>query len=364
MTQSSSPEPNHYWPSWPPPEIPSILSLARRGLRRQRPLGPGMALYILSPVVAELCLGSTPAFNYIFFGWMLSLMYGGGAILIREAAVRWGKGWPTILTLGIAYAIAEEGIAVRTFFDRTAPVLKPLGDYGWAGGANWVWITNLSLYHAVISISIPIFLVMLAYPARRNEPWVSDRWLRRAAVGFIGIELFWLLVYQRPVDGRLIVASLAVIAALVALARVLPATLGAGPLAGRAPSPRRVAVVAFAATVGVFAMDWTKGFGLPAAGAVAAMLVISAVAGLWFLRGSRRAGWTDRQRYALAAGIFFFLPVLSPLMELSGIRFQIVVGIVTGWLIVRQWRRLRAREAAASAEADDAVSVGSEATAA
>jgi hypothetical protein len=125
-----------------------------------------------------------------------------------------------------------------------------------------------------------------------------------------------------------------------------------------------VAIVAFAATVGVFAMDWTKGLGLPAAGAVAAMLAISAAAGLWFVRGSRRPGWTDRQRYAVAAGIFFFLPLISPLMELSGIRFQIVVGIVTGWLIVRQWRRLRAREAAATAEFDPARAVDPQASAA
>jgi hypothetical protein len=56
----------------------AIFSRLRRRVRR-RPLGPGMALYLLSPVVAELCSGSTPALNYIFFGWMLCLMYGGGA---------------------------------------------------------------------------------------------------------------------------------------------------------------------------------------------------------------------------------------------------------------------------------------------
>lgn len=336
---------------WQPAEVPSILSRLRgrlRGRPHRRPFGPGMALYLLSPVVAELCSGSTPAFNYIFFGWMLTLMYGGGAILIREAAVRWGKGWPTILAMGVAYAIAEEGIAVRTFFDRTAPVVQPLGNYGWAGGTNWVWDVHLSLYHAVISIAIPIFLVMLAYPSRRSEPWVSERWLRKAAAGFIGVEAFWLLVYQRPVNGIYIVASLAAIAALVGLARILPAAIGAGPLAGVAPTPRRVVIVAFAATCGVFAMDWGRGLGLPDGGAVGVMLAISGAAGWWFLRGSRRAGWTDRQRYAIAAGIFFFLPAISPLIELSGVRGQVVVGVVSGWLFVRQWRRLRTRETAAA----------------
>ncbi|MGD0248945.1 MAG: hypothetical protein ABSB75_07835, partial [Candidatus Limnocylindrales bacterium] len=96
----------------------------------------------------------------------------------------------------------------------------------------------------------------------------------------------------------------------------------------------------------VFLMDWGKGLGSPASSAVAVMLVVSGVVGWWFVRGSRRPGWTDRQRYAIAAGIFFFLPAVSPFMELAGVRGQLIVGIVTGWLIVRQWRRLRSREAA------------------
>lgn len=336
---------------WPPPEQPSALSRLFGRLRKRRALGPGMALYLLSPVVAELCSGATPWYSYIFFGPMLCLMYGGGAILIREMTLRWGKGWPTILALGVAYAIAEEGIAVRTFFDRTAPVVKPLGDYGWFGGTNWVWDVHLSLYHAIISIAVPIFLVMLAYPARRNQPWIGDRWLKKAAVGYVGVIVFWLVVYKTPVDGGYILAGLAVIAALIWLARRLPASIelpawpDRSPGSGRAPTPKRVAIVAFAATFGIFAMDWGRGLGLPAVGAIAIMLASSAVAGWWFVRGSRRPGWTDRQRYAIAAGIFFFLPLISPIIELSGEHGQIIVGIVTGWLLVRTWRRLRAREA-------------------
>jgi hypothetical protein len=310
-----------------------------------------MSLYLLSPVVAELMLGSSPPITFALLSWTDLPMYGGGAILIRELTLRWGKGWPTILALGVAYAIAEEGIAVRTFFDRTAAAVQPLGDYGWFGGTNWVWDVHLSLYHAVISIAIPIFLVMLAYPDRRDEPWVSGRWLKKAAVGYVGVIAFWLVAYKLPVDGGYIVASLVAIAVLVWLARRLPASievpawLDPSGGSGRAPAPRRVAVVAFAATCGVFAMDWGRGIDLPAGAAVAVMLAIAATTGWWFARGSRRQGWTDRQRYAIAAGVFFFLPVVSPIIELSGAHGQLIVGIVTGWLLVRTWRRLRAREA-------------------
>jgi hypothetical protein len=190
---------------------------------------------------------------------------------------------------------------------------------------------------------------MLAYPARRNEPWVSSRWLGTAAIGYIGIHVVWLLVYQRPVAGVYIVASLAAIAELILLASPLPATVAQTGRLGRytgierAPTPKRVAIVAFSATSAVFSMDWGRGLGLPAVGAVAVMVIVSAAAAWWFLLGSQRPGWTDRQRYAIAAGIFF-LPAVSPFIELSGARGQIVVGIITGWLQVRQWRRIRACE--------------------
>lgn len=312
-----------------------------------------MALYLLSPLIAELVSGATPWYSYIFFGWVLCLMYGGGAMLIRETTLRWGKGWPTILALGVAYAIAEEGIAVRTFFDP-ASASKGLGDYGWAGGLNWVWATEMALYHAIISIAIPIFLVTLAYPARRNEPWVSARWLKKAAIGYVAVIVVFLVGYKAPVQGGYILASMAVIAALVWLARRLPATIQIAPGLGSAPTPRRVALVCFGAATGVFILSFTRGLGLSPSDAILAMMALAAVPGWWLMRSSARPGWTDRHRYAIAAGVLFTLTVLSPIMELIGQHGQIVVGIAFAWLLRRTWRRLRAREVVAETAAETA----------
>ncbi len=44
-------------------------------------------------------------------------MYGGGAVIIREAARRAGKGWPTIFLLALAYAVIEEGLVCQTLFN-------------------------------------------------------------------------------------------------------------------------------------------------------------------------------------------------------------------------------------------------------
>ena len=326
----------------------------RARLRKRLTPGPGMALYVLSPVIAELILGATPLLNFLFFGWFLCLLYGGGAILIRELTLRWGRGWPTILALGVAYAIAEEGIAVRTFFDPTAPALGGLVDYGWAGGTNWVWAVNLSLYHAIVSIALPIALVTMAFPSRAAEPWVSPKWLSRSTAGFAGFILFWLAAYKRPVDGGLIVGSLVAIAVIVAVARLLPARVTVSPGSGSAPSPRRVAVVVVLTTIGVFLPVWFHGFGAPPAGAIAEMLAVAALGGWWLLRASGRPGWNDRHRFAFATGIFACMFAFSPFVELKGGHGQVLVAVVTAWLVRRTWVRLR-NEAVAVAGAPASV---------
>jgi hypothetical protein len=68
----------------------------------KRFLSPAIVLLFLSPIIGELLSGSAPPaefFNPLGF-IMLTILYGGGAILVRELTYRWGKGWPTLLILG------------------------------------------------------------------------------------------------------------------------------------------------------------------------------------------------------------------------------------------------------------------------
>ena len=64
-----------------------------------------VVLFFLSPALAELLTGSAPPMEFLSVpGFVLmSVLYGSGAILIRELRVRWGKGyWPTVFILGAA----------------------------------------------------------------------------------------------------------------------------------------------------------------------------------------------------------------------------------------------------------------------
>ena len=80
---------------------------------------PALVLFFLAPVIGELLSGSSPPVEFFkpFSLLLLAALYGGGALLARELALRWGKRWPTILTLGLAYGVLEEGLMVKSFFD-------------------------------------------------------------------------------------------------------------------------------------------------------------------------------------------------------------------------------------------------------
>jgi hypothetical protein len=45
-------------------------------------------------------------------------LYGSGAIVMRELKIRWRKDFRGFLLLGGAYGKLEEGLMVKSFFDR------------------------------------------------------------------------------------------------------------------------------------------------------------------------------------------------------------------------------------------------------
>jgi len=102
-------------------------------MEKTRPkIPPALVLFFLAPAIGELLSGSTPPVEFFkpFSLFLLSALYGSGALLSRELALRWGKRWPTILALGLAYGIIEEGLMVKSFFDPAWIDLGVLGVYG------------------------------------------------------------------------------------------------------------------------------------------------------------------------------------------------------------------------------------------
>ena len=56
--------------------------------------------------------------------------------------------------------------------------LGVLGSFGRWMGINWVWAVELTIYHSIVSITIPVLLVELIFPMEKTRSWLHGRWRR------------------------------------------------------------------------------------------------------------------------------------------------------------------------------------------
>ena len=149
-----------------------------------------LLLVLVTPLIAEYLLGSLTLAQFGLFP-IMALMYGTGALLVREAARRCGRGWPTILMLGIAYGVIEEGLATQSLFNPNYLGLRLLdGGFIPALGIAGPWTTYVIVLHVVWSIAAPIGLVDAIFPERRTVPWLGRLGFAMSGVAFVfGVTL-------------------------------------------------------------------------------------------------------------------------------------------------------------------------------
>ncbi|RME90112.1 MAG: hypothetical protein D6770_03145 [Anaerolineae bacterium] len=282
---------------------------------------PALALWVIAPVFGELFSGSTPLNEFINpIGFLfLAFLYGSGAILIREAVVRWGKGWKSLLLLGFAYGIYEEGLVVRSFFDPAWPDLGSMATYGRVWGVNWVWVEHLTIYHALISIAASITFTEMLYPEHRTDPWLSGRkwYLANWAAFLLMLPIGKLLTPYDAPDGWVALTWL-VILALVGLARLLPS---APPSAatnrrdGQVPRPRRFFLTGlFGMFLQFFFLYLGADEGLYPFPVTMLLLLLYDLFVLWLVRrwSDNGTAWDDRHRLALVLGALSFFLLFAP----------------------------------------------------
>ena len=143
--------------------------------KMKRGIWPALALVFTAPLVAEFLLGNLPI-KMLPALIVLAPMYGGGALLIREVVRRTGRGWPSILVLGMAYAILEEAFTTQSLFNPNylklnlgllAPAYIPV-----LGIGAW-WTLWMLMVHAIWSISTPIALIEACVPDRARTAWLG-----------------------------------------------------------------------------------------------------------------------------------------------------------------------------------------------
>lgn len=242
---------------------------------------PILCLAILTPGIPEYLSSSSPVLNLVtnpvWFFAQLAInvaQYTSGALLIREALLRWGKGWASLLPLGLAYGITEEGLGDNTLFNSTHGADGVLGSFGRFDGVNWVWSTGVLAFHVIYSIGLPIVLLGLALPDTRGRSLVGRRGVGAAFAGLaastavefglvIGSFHFWM-------GGALFVGCLVAIGMLVLVGRCVPNSF-AQPLS---ESPRLAAGAAILLGFFVFPILFAIEYFVPYLGAPAFAVVL------------------------------------------------------------------------------------------
>ncbi|MCI4331526.1 MAG: hypothetical protein L3K19_06735 [Thermoplasmata archaeon] len=316
---------------------PARLARLRGWAGRHR---PELLLVALSITFPELLTGSTPTlvlFDPISLAFLLGL-YGAGVLLIRETSVRRGGGWPMILLLGGAYAFAEEAIGTKTYFD--AALIGPGGAYGHSFGVNWLWVSQLTIFHAVFSIALPILVVQSVYPRTPGLRFFTDRGYRYLAVvfGLTVLAMFALFGWGWHLGWPYILGSLAAIALFTALA------VRAGPSFPPLPRVPGSGTVPEAAAVGAlfvwsfFTINWIgPSLRLPLPALIVGMVAVSVATLVYAVPRLSGPGRADR-RLAFTAGAISFLVVLSFVTMIGG---NFLVGGVDALLVLSfvRWAR-------------------------
>ncbi len=233
----------------------SMASTESPGRPWRKRVAPAIALMVLAPVVAEVLSGATRV-SFLIVLIPEIMVWGCGALLIREIVQRWRGGWTSVLLLGLALAVAEEFIIQQT---SIAPLPWLSGQaYGRAFGVNWVYFLYMLGYESVWVVVVPIQLTQLMFPERRREKWLRTGGLITSSLVFLlGSFIAWFTWTQRarPIvfhapkyapPPALILAGLLAIALLGAAAWALRGiTNGEATLSRQAPNPWLVGIGTF-----------------------------------------------------------------------------------------------------------------------
>jgi putative flippase GtrA len=325
-------------------------------------ISPDLALLLIAPLLGELVSGHMSPlqfFNPIVFA-VMALPYGCGALLCRELARRWGKGWLSLLLLAAAYGMYEEGIVSRAFFDPHWLELGALANHDYFAGINWTYSISLLHFHIAISILSSVMLAELLYPERRAEPWLSGG--QMALCGLVMAAWMPILAVLAqagkplyvPALGLSVLTSLS-IAGLVLAARLAPAQ-PLCPTGSPASSPYRFLLLGALNVTIVFGTVYLlpEFYGSPPLiASIAFLLAFNALSFWLFLRWSGNVlAWDDRHRLALVSGLLAFFVVVNFLGDLENFEARSFVSLATVFALWQLRRPVLARTQGASPMSD------------
>jgi hypothetical protein len=319
---------------------------------------PVIVLVLLAPLVAEVMVGdiSFSLAGLVAFVVVIPI-YGAGSLLVREAVRRRGAGWVSVLLLGAAYGVVEEGLALQSFFNP--------GIYGGLGhwwGARVLGVTlsytEIQLInHAVWSVTIPIAMTELLFPDRRGEPYLGRFGLSVTALIFLfGVGLLMLSTHSTIAPGfwaPLPLLGLALVVVIV-LAVVALATAPAAPRLGWTAPPPPWAPFLLAAVASFLCLGMIFGPGhlhlavmrsplvvLPMLGSALVAAIAAYVVAGW----TSSPGWGDLQTLGLVGGALVGHGLAGELITAHRVELTVLLVVMLGLLgltavLIRRRERL------------------------
>ena len=312
-------------------------------------------LLFVPAMVAELLTGSAPPARFFSPLWLLIfvLQYGCSGLLIREARARWNLQWG-VLFLAVAYAIAEEGLTTKAFFNPKWMGAGQLSGYGMYWGVQWVWTLGVVYGHATASVLVPLAMAEHLWPQYRRTAILGKYGVLLASAGTLTITVLGMLTIGTAEGKRTIPfypqpwLLVSAFACVVGFAWLAYRSRGRIVSTDRVPLLSPSAFFVLAILVQVFFLtvpnEMAKN-GTPAVAAILAELVmLAAILSFAFLQLCHRQ-LSKRHTTALVLGFLMPWILLTPLHEFhrqfaahKNSTGMLAVGIVAlGALLL--WRR-------------------------
>lgn len=267
-------------------------------------IAPAIGLFFLSPLIGEFLLGNL-AIDALLSGLFSVPLYGGGALLIREVTRRTKGSWITMILLGLAYAVVEEGLVTQSLFNPSFVGLNLLDiAYVPAIGMGAWWTMYVLTLHMVWSTSVAIALIEALVPHRRTTPWLGKIGLAITTLLFLfGAAIICFGIYTQE---RFLASPPQLIGTLIAIVALIVFAFGVRPpqrsqITSKIPSPRIVGLVSLLSSSLFMALSLVIDdvLGWMVVGIYLALyaLIIKLVS-----QWSRSKRWGNAHRLALAGG--------------------------------------------------------------
>lgn len=316
-------------------------------VRSRHSVAAAITLFFVAPFVAEYLLGDISA-KLLPLLIVQAPMYGGGTLLIREFARRTRRGWSTMLCLGAAYALIEEGFVTQSLFNPNflgAHFLQ-YAHVNWLGIGGWWTVLALNV-HVFWSIGVSIALAEGLWPDRTKEPWLGAWGEMTVAVLFlVGLTINWRIGFRQSgfVASHLQFAVVGVVCLLLIVSAFAVPRRQERKMAAAPPSPWIMGAIAFVLGFVVLVTSPRVGWG-----AVAILLGVDAafLAMVWMI--SRSSRWTPLHILSLGAGgalvygvhAFLQIPAVGGggvLARVGNVVF-LIIAVVLVWLAAKRTAR-------------------------